>query len=131
MFKFTFGDLLKNHLNRRCRERDEYVLVITDRQNQYSDELRYAHHVAMARSESEAGGCGVVDSRHFTDSQHSPLVQLADLAAFVRRRTCTYPTETDSRLEVVMAELAGAIEAAVPDPKWNFRSVHEHFAKQG
>ena len=43
----------------------------------------------------------------FVDSEHSALVQLADMAALVKRRRLSFPREADPRLEAVMEELSG------------------------
>lgn len=127
-FKFMFGDLLSKHLSERCKARKDYALVITDHQNQYADELRYAHLVNSVSGGSSISEPGIVDTCHFVDSKHSPLVQLADVAAYIQRRRLTTPTEHDDRAEKAMASLSSLVLCAVPEPKWAHCSVHTHFA---
>jgi Protein of unknown function (DUF3800) len=127
-FKFVFEDLLTMHLLRRCEARGEYALVVTDRQHQYADALRYAHAGGRTSQESADNGFGIIDTCHFVDSAHSPLVQLADVAAYIQRRRLTIPTERDVRAEKAMAELSGIVSDAVPDPKGWYCSVHRHFS---
>lgn len=126
-FKFMFRDLLSTHLLRRCKVRGEYALVVTDQQHQYADELRKAHFSSAASGNSPDAGSGIVEACHFVDSEHSPLVQLADVAAYIQRRRLTIPTEGDDRAEKAMAMLSGIVSDAVPDPKWAHCSVHTHF----
>lgn len=126
-FKFMFGDLLSWHLRKRCATREEFALVVTDRQNQYEYELRYAHEVGQASYRRFNGRYGIIDTCHFVNSEHSPLVQLADMAAFVKRRRLSIPEEADPRLEAVMAELAGVVSSAVPEPAYSHCSVRRFY----
>lgn len=126
-FKFMFGDLLTKHLRLRCNAREEFALVITDRQSEYEAELRYAHEVTQASHRRFNGQFGVIDACHFVDSEHSALVQLADMAAFVIRRRLSIREEQDPRLEAVMEELSGLVMTAVPEPVYAHRSVRRFY----
>ena len=124
-FSFMFGDLLTKHLVRRSRDRNERVLVVTDQQHQYADRLRRAH--SEARSSQPDGEARIIDACHFVDSSHSPLVQLADLAAFIQRRRILVPEEGDKHAEQAMAMLAQIVEDSIPGPRSSYSSVHRQF----
>lgn len=124
-YVWEFSNLLER-LNERLKDRGDYGIVIADQQAQYRQRLQ--RNLADGR-ENGTGGyrnqklTRILDTAHFVDSQQSPMVQLADLVAFImRRRACT-THERDARQEKVMLRLFNRIHAAIPEPRGQYHTI--------
>lgn len=123
-YTWLFRNLLER-LNERLKSRDSYGLVIADEQHQYRHVL--LKDLIEGQRYTTPGYRGqrldrIVDTAHFVDSKLSRMIQLADMAVYIRRRRERGP-EADPRAEAVMARLSGLVSAGVPDPSWQYNTV--------
>jgi hypothetical protein len=116
---------LMERLNERLRERNEHALVIAD---------EHGNKVALKRSLASAKSIGtpgyrsqkldrVIDTAHFVDSAESRMVQLADVAAYVRRRRAMGP-QNHPNAEAALQRMYTVVMEAVPEPKGQFDSIY-------
>jgi hypothetical protein len=116
---------LMERLNERLRQRNEHALVIAD---------EHGKKVALKRSLASAKSIGtpgyrsqrldrVIDTAHFVDSAESRMVQLADVAAYVRRRRAM-GSQNHPNAEAALQRMYTVVMEAVPDPKGQFDSIY-------
>ena len=120
---WMFRNLLER-FNEYLRSANEFGLIIADEHHQHGKVMR-----AALREGQEYMTPGyrsqqlnrIVDTLHFVKSHESPMTQLADLAAYVRRRSARQH-ESD-RFRPVMDRWAGMVTAAVAAPSGAMDSI--------
>jgi hypothetical protein len=126
---WAFSNLLER-LNERLLPASSHALVISDQQSEHRAAIQ--SDVASSKRHGTDGYrrqkfSTILDTAHFVDSKLSRMVQLADLAAFVLRRRASIPSETDRRLEALMARLHDRVFSAVPEPKGQYHTIRRYF----
>ena len=102
-----FNELLEC-VERECRTTlDERCLLIFDEETSTSRELFQVVHDRHRQTLLAGEDPRIVERPVIAPSHHTPGIQVADVAVYLRRREYTQPTETDPRAQAARDELTG------------------------
>lgn len=106
---------LAERLNERMHELDDHAVMIADESRRAAAqrfELDWGQRLGTTGYRHQKLD-RIVDTVHFVDSTRSPMVQLADLVTYVKRRGRA-PRHRDPRAAAALDRLVAIVDAAIP-----------------